>query len=60
VCVVWYRNCDIAGGLELTCFDECLIVEEIAYGCCGIANAVGASSLGVSVIIVFSIQEQLF
>jgi hypothetical protein len=44
VCV----SCDIARGLVLTCFDECLIAEEIAYGCPAITAALGASNLGVS------------
>jgi alkylation response protein AidB-like acyl-CoA dehydrogenase len=44
VCV----SCDIAGGLVLACFDECLIAEEIAYGCPAFAVALGASNVGVS------------
>jgi hypothetical protein len=35
-------SCDIAGGLVLTSFDECLIAEETAYGCPPIAAALGA------------------
>jgi len=41
-------SCDVAGGLVLACFDECLIAEELAYGCPAIATALGASNLGVS------------
>lgn len=36
------------GGMENSCFDSCLIAEEIAYGCTGIMTAMEASSLGVS------------
>jgi hypothetical protein len=48
-------NSGVVGGLELSCFDECLIAEEIAYGCTAIATAMGASNLGVSQIVMFSI-----
>lgn len=47
--------CDVTGGLDLTCFDECLIAEEIAYGCSAVETALGASSLGVGPIVMIYI-----
>ena len=38
----------LAGGLGLGVLEECLIVEEMAYGCSGIQVAVTANSLAVS------------
>ncbi|XP_021936927.1 probable medium-chain specific acyl-CoA dehydrogenase, mitochondrial isoform X2 [Zootermopsis nevadensis] len=46
------------GGLDLTCFDECLIAEEIAYGCSAVETALGASSLGQIPLIVAGNKEQ--
>ncbi|PSN47986.1 putative medium-chain specific acyl-CoA dehydrogenase [Blattella germanica] len=46
------------GGLDLSCFDECLITEEIAYGCSGVATAVAASSLGQIPLVVAGNKEQ--
>lgn len=37
-----------SGGMGLTIFDNCLITEELAYGCTGIQTAIEANSLGVS------------
>lgn len=37
------------GGAGLSVFDACLISEELAYGCTGIALAITSSGLGVSV-----------
>lgn len=36
------------GGSGLSVFDACLISEELAYGCAGIALAITSSGLGVS------------
>lgn len=36
-------------------FDGCLVIEEIAYACTGVATALEATSLGVS-----SIYPQIF
>lgn len=39
----------ISGGIgNFGVFDECLIGEELAFGCSGIATAAGATGLGVS------------
>ncbi|MFN8177107.1 MAG: acyl-CoA dehydrogenase family protein [bacterium] len=35
------------GGLGLSCFDECLIAEELAHGCMGISLAIMANNLGI-------------
>lgn len=37
------------GGLGLSVFDGCLILEELAFGCTGISLAIEGSSLGVSI-----------
>lgn len=29
-------------------FDECIIADELAFGCTGITTAIGGTSLGVS------------
>ena len=39
---------DTIGGLGLGSFDNCLITEELAYGCTGVQTALEANSLGVS------------
>ena len=36
------------GGLGLGVLDECIIGEELAYGCTGITTAVAANGLAVS------------
>ncbi|XP_069701108.1 medium-chain specific acyl-CoA dehydrogenase, mitochondrial-like isoform X2 [Periplaneta americana] len=46
------------GGLGLTCFDDCLITEEIAYGCSALATAFEASSLGQMPLIIAGSKEQ--
>lgn len=39
----------LTGGMGLTIFDNCLITEELAYGCTGVQTAIEANSLGVSI-----------
>lgn len=36
------------GGANLSIFDECVIVEELARGCAGICVAINSTNLGVS------------
>ena len=36
-----------SGGMGLGVFEDCLIGEELAYGCTGIATALAANGLGV-------------
>ena len=45
-------------GLGLSCFDNCLIAEELAYGCSGIAGSVEASSIAQQFVIDFGSDEQ--
>ncbi|WP_019008739.1 acyl-CoA dehydrogenase family protein [Deinococcus aquatilis] len=47
-----------AGGLGLGMFDECLIGEELAYGCMGIYTILMASELGITPILVGGTEEQ--
>ena len=47
-----------AGGLGLGMLDECLIGEEIAYGCMGIFTVLMASELGLTPILVGGTEEQ--
>uniref|UniRef100_A0A0K8RA35 Putative medium-chain specific acyl-coa dehydrogenase mitochondrial n=1 Tax=Ixodes ricinus TaxID=34613 RepID=A0A0K8RA35_IXORI len=50
---------EICGGLGLGSFDNCLIAEELAYGCTGIQTALEANSLGqMPVIIAGNAQQQ--
>ena len=37
----------MTGGLGLGLVDECIIGEELAYGCTGILTAIAANSLAV-------------
>ncbi len=36
------------GGLGLGILDDCIVAEEIAYGCTGIMTAISANGLAVS------------
>ena len=47
-----------AGGLGLGMLDECLIAEELAYGCMGIYTVLMASDLGITPIVVGGSEEQ--
>ncbi|XP_015598254.1 probable medium-chain specific acyl-CoA dehydrogenase, mitochondrial [Cephus cinctus] len=46
------------GGLECSVFDGCLVGEELAYGCTGIATAIGGTNLGQTPVIVAGNKEQ--
>ncbi len=46
------------GGLGLSVLDGCIITEEIAYGCTGIATAMEANSLASAPVIVAGNDEQ--
>ncbi|GAA5441266.1 acyl-CoA dehydrogenase family protein [Deinococcus caeni] len=47
-----------AGGLGLGMFDECLIGEELAYGCMGIYTVLMASELGIAPVLIGGTEEQ--
>ncbi|ABF45038.1 MULTISPECIES: acyl-CoA dehydrogenase family protein [Deinococcus] len=47
-----------AGGLGLGMLDECIIGEELAYGCMGIYTVLMASELGITPILVGGTEEQ--
>lgn len=47
-----------AGGMGLGMFDECLMGEELAYGCMGIYTVLMASELGITPILLGGTEEQ--
>ena len=40
------------GGLGLNTFEECLVSEELSWGCSGIGTAIAASTLGMQPILI--------
>ena len=46
------------GGMGFSLFEECLISEELAWGCAGISSAIGVSGLGVMPILIAGTHEQ--
>ncbi|XP_077412260.1 medium-chain specific acyl-CoA dehydrogenase, mitochondrial [Vanacampus margaritifer] len=46
------------GGMGLSIFDNCLITEELAYGCTGIQTAIEANSLGQMPVIIAGNEAQ--
>ncbi len=46
------------GGLGFGAFETCLALEQIAWGCAGVATTYAASSLGAYPILLFGNQEQ--
>src|SRR5688572_6023791 len=49
------RNLEIPaedGGLGLSCFDHCLVLEELNYGCTGITTTLAGSSLASTPLII--------
>ncbi|HEC67933.1 MAG TPA: acyl-CoA dehydrogenase, partial [Candidatus Desulfofervidus auxilii] len=46
------------GGLGFGTFETCLALEQIAWGCAGVATTYAASSLGAYPILLFGNQEQ--
>ncbi|MEO8700129.1 MAG: acyl-CoA dehydrogenase family protein [Kofleriaceae bacterium] len=49
---------DEYGGLGGSCLDNCLIQEEISYGCSGINTSMAANSLGATPLLVAGTEEQ--
>lgn len=46
------------GGLGLSLLEECLVNEELAWGCSGMSTAIGASTLGMLPIIIAGNEDQ--
>ncbi len=46
------------GGLELTVLDNCVLQEQLNYGCSGIANVVTANGLAALPLIIAGTEEQ--
>ncbi len=46
------------GGLGLSMFEECLVNEELAWGCSGISTAIGVNSLGMLPILIAGSDQQ--
>ncbi|XP_076676014.1 medium-chain acyl-CoA dehydrogenase [Andrena cerasifolii] len=46
------------GGMEVGCFDSCLVGEELAYGCTGISTALETTGLAQTPVIVAGTKEQ--
>ncbi len=47
-------------GLGLTMFEECLVTEELSWGCSGISTAIGVNSLGMLPILLAGSESQKF
>ncbi|MEP6859708.1 MAG: acyl-CoA dehydrogenase family protein [Deltaproteobacteria bacterium] len=46
------------GGLGGTCLDNCLVQEEVAFGCSGINTSLSANSLGATPLLIAGTDEQ--
>lgn len=46
------------GGMGLSLFEESLVNEELAWGCSGIATAIGVNSLGILPIVIAGDEDQ--
>jgi acyl-CoA dehydrogenase len=46
------------GGLGGSCLDDCLVQEEVSYGCSGINTSMAANSLGATPLLVAGTDEQ--
>jgi acyl-CoA dehydrogenase len=46
------------GGTGLNCFDHCLMLEEIAYGCTGVGTTLSANNLAAVPVILAGTEEQ--
>ena len=49
---------DAYGGLGGTCLDNCLVQEEVSFGCSGINTSMTANSLGATPLLVAGTDEQ--
>jgi acyl-CoA dehydrogenase len=46
------------GGLGGSCLDNCLVQEEVAFGCSGINTSLSANSLGATPIVIAGTEDQ--
>ncbi len=46
------------GGLGLNLFEECMVSEELAWGCSGISTAIGVNGLAILPILIAGNEEQ--
>ena len=46
------------GGLGGSCLDNCLVQEEVSFGCSGINTSMAANSLGATPLLVAGTDEQ--
>ncbi len=46
------------GGLGGSCLDDCLVQEEVSFGCSGINTSMAANSLGATPLLVAGTEEQ--
>jgi len=46
------------GGVGLSLFDSCLVVEELAWGCSGMATSIMCNDLGLTPVLVGGSEEQ--
>lgn len=46
------------GGMGVSLFEDCLISEELAWGCAGISSAIGVSGLGIEPVLIAGTPEQ--
>jgi acyl-CoA dehydrogenase len=49
---------DAYGGAAGTCLDNCLVQEEVSFGCSGINTSMAANSLGATPLLVAGTEEQ--
>ncbi len=49
---------DAYGGLGGSCLDNCLVQEEVSFGCSGINTSMAANSLGATPLLVAGSEEQ--
>jgi acyl-CoA dehydrogenase len=49
---------DAYGGLGGTCLDNCLVQEEVSFGCSGINTSMAANSLGATPILIAGTDDQ--
>lgn len=46
------------GGLDLSLFEECIVTEELAYGCSGVSTAIGVNGLAILPILIAGSEAQ--